>query len=267
MTKNTEPTKAMTVTEPAGALALPTDLAGAQGQGTEGIGRKDIRPPRLVLAQSGHPQTKKGNPKTIDGLHEGDLFNDLTRQNYGAGPIDVVIVKFLGKRAIEFYPMPPNGPGGIRDFQVPIDDPRTKFTTDADGKTVKPKATVFFEYLAWLPASQEMVAVSMKNTQTKVAKDLNTLLTYPLVIDKKVVAHPQAWARTFSLGTAMETRNGYTFANFTLTPKGITDPELRELAQTIFESLAGKTVVVDVTDEGGAETVEADAPHAEKVPF
>jgi hypothetical protein len=154
------------------------DLINYPGKGDEiKFETDDVRPPRLGLAQSNSPQVKRGNPKTIDGLREGDLFNDLTQQVYGEGPLEIVVIRYLGHRAMQFRDMKEGG--GVIDFNVPLDDPRCQFTDGppdpVTGKPtrVKPIATHFYDYLVWLPETSEIVALSMKGTSLKAAKESN----------------------------------------------------------------------------------------------
>jgi hypothetical protein len=100
----------------------------------------------------------------------------------------------------------------------------------------------------------------MKNTSIKVAIQLNSLIKLPLNINGQLVLSPPAWARTLSLGTAMETKEANTFANFTLRPLSITDEQTRAQVGVIFESFTAKNVVVD-------HATDAVEPSEENVPF
>ena len=242
-------TKAVGKVEPAGAL-VPADLADSKGQGTEGIGARDVRPPRLSLAQSQSRQVKKNNPLYIEGLKEGDLFNDLTGEIYGE-PVDFVVVRYLGKRAMEFAPMETGG--GVVDFDVALDDVRCQWTTDEKGKRLKPIATVFSEYLIWLTGKQELAALSMKGTQLKVATQLNSLLKLPLKIDGALVPRPPSWAREFQLGSAMASRDPYTWATFTLRMKGVSSEETRKFAAELYEQYRDVNVVIEAEPESEPE--------------
>jgi len=221
------------------------ELMKYSGAGTEGLGSDDVRPPRLALAQAGSPQVKRGDPKEIEGLRECDMFNDLTGQSYGQGPVRVVVVTCLGPRHIEFAPM--ESGGGIIDGNVRANDPRTQFTVDPKDPTkrIKPIATKFYDYLVWLPEYQELMAFSMKGSQLKVASRLNSLAKYPLKIGTQMVMNPPAWARTFSIGAVMEKDDKYSWANFTLKLEGLTDRETRALAAQLHETYSKKNIVID----------------------
>src|SRR3990172_6938986 len=122
----------------------------------------------------------------MEGVKEGDFLNDLRGEIYGE-PVDFVVVRYLGKRAMEFAPMETGG--GVVDFDVALDDVRCQWTTDEKGKR------------------------------------LNSLLKLPLKIDGALVPRPPSWAREFQLGPAMASRDPYTWATFTLRMKGVSSEE------------------------------------------
>lgn len=240
MAKNTNGARAEMVKAPPTSLA-PADMVGHAGAGTEGLGAEDIRPPRLVLSQSMSPQLKRGNPRYIEGLRDGILFNDLTEEIYGEGPLEMLVVSFLGTRAIEF-----GEDNMVVDGDVRPGDPRREFTTNQQtGKRERPVATLFYDYLIWLMAHEEMLSLSMKGSQITVARTLNSLLKYPLKVNGAIVANPPAWARVFSLGTAAQKKDIYDFFNFTVKQKGVASVELRELASQLHDSYSGKNIIIE----------------------
>lgn len=239
----TKKTEEITKVAPA-PLAIPADLEKYAGMGTESLGKEDVRPPRLCLAQAMSPQVKRGEMKYIEGLREGNLFNDLSGEVYGDGPVDIVVVTCLGARGVLFAPLDQGG--GILEANIPTTDPRMQFTTDPEtGERKKPKATKFYDYLIWLPDQQELMALSMKGTQLKVAVTMNSLLKLPLKIEGNIMMRPPAWARTFSLGTAMQKKDAYSWANFTVRVRGITPTETREMAANLHEAYASKNIVIE----------------------
>jgi len=229
--------------------AIPADLVQHAGQGTQNLGKEDARPPRLMICQSGSPQRKPDDPKEIEGLRELDLFNDLTGEIYGRGPLRFVVVLCLGARHIEFNPMEDGG--GVKDYDVKPGDPRTQFTTDqASGERVKPVATKFYDYVVWLPDYSDVVALSMKSTQLKVAMRLNGLLMSALKIPGAgVVPNPPSWARTFELGTAMEKDAQYSWGNFTLKSVGITEEETRSICAGLAQQWSQKNIIIERDQE------------------
>jgi hypothetical protein len=233
------------------SASLATDLATATGQGTEALGREDVRLPRLALAQAMSPQVKRGDVKFIDGLREGDLYNDLSGEVYGEGPLEVVIVTCLGARGVLFAPLEEGG--GILEANVALEDPRMQFTTSESGERRKPQATKFYDYLVWLTTTQELLALSMKGTQLKVAVNLNSLIKLPLKLDGNIVMQPPCWARTFAVGTAMQKKDAYSWANFTVRFKSVTPPDVRGLCADLHANFTTKNVVIEREREPGAD--------------
>src|SRR2546430_521810 len=111
--------------------AIPEDLKRDAGRGTTNIGPEDVRPPRLLICQAGSPQRKPDDAKQIPGLNELDIFNDLSSENYGRGPLKFIVVDAMKPRGIQFAPLEEGG--GVIDFDVPPNDPRMQWHTAADG--------------------------------------------------------------------------------------------------------------------------------------
>lgn len=246
-------------------LALPADLEGHQGHGTEGIGAQDVRPPRLVLAQSGSPQTKKIDEKYIPGLTEGDLFNDLTRAIYKR-PLEFVVVKYLGKRAIEFYTeeeRKQNGGQKVKDANVPLTDPRCQPTFDKAGDWVPPIADIFADYLVFLPATTEIVTLSFKNkdlSRNGAATQLNSLMKYILNLDGVVLTNPPAWARSFQLDTAGKTDGQHSWSVLLVKTIGVAPVETRKVAASLYSQFQDANIVVDAEQEPEAKPEPANVP-------
>ena len=73
--------------EAANLMNRPTFIEAQDTRGAEHIGKDDIQMPRLGLAQAQSPQMLDGDPKFIDNLRVGELFNNVTDTNYGKGPL------------------------------------------------------------------------------------------------------------------------------------------------------------------------------------
>lgn len=150
--------------------------------GSEGIGREDMLMPRIGLAQKMSPEIDPTNQaRYIEGLQFTDLFNSLTKQSYGKGPMHFVILRRDNPRFIEFNPIDQGG--GIVDMNVPPGDKRTQFTTGPNGERIKPIATMFYDYIVLLLTGfnqaeplQSVVALSLKSSGIKAAKHLNFLI-------------------------------------------------------------------------------------------
>lgn len=212
--------------------------------GTEHIGRDDMQVPRLALAQSLSPEMLSSEPKFIEGLTVGDMFNSLTGEIYGKGPLEFTIVRADKPRGIEFYPREEGG--GIRDMNVPLTDSRMQFTTDGNGKTVKPIATKFYDFFVMLlpvgdNAVERVVALSLKSSQLKTAKRLNTLVR---------MRGTDLYAGKYVINSAMEKGPKGTYAIFQVDNANWPDEATFGASKALFEMLKDKTVGVHEREAG-----------------
>jgi len=226
----------------------PNYIKQGDTRGTDHITKDDLQMPRLALAQALSPQMQEGDAKFIEGLKVGDLFNNLTGDVFGKGPIDFTVVRADSPRGIEFYPLDEGG--GIKDFSVPLDDHRMEFRTDENGKSIKPAATKFYDYVIMLVPSRELIALSFKGTGLKVARQLNALM--------KLRGTP-SFAGKYSLTTGKETNKLGTFAVHQVKNAGwVTEDEFK-WAEGVYESIKDKTLVIERDQE--------EEPSEEKTPF
>jgi len=253
------------VTTTTDSMAIPDYLREENsGAGLENLDRNELRLPRLAIAQGLSPQLDPDKPEYIEDLKLGDLFNSVTGEVFGRGPFLFTVLRIEKPRYIEFIPRDLGG--GVKDMNVPGDDPRTKFTLDADGNTVQPAATKFLDFLvAQLPlpadpneAAKRVIALSCKSTALKAAKNLNSLLFYR--------SPKPTYAARFALTTTKETnkKGTYFVPSIVNAPEGlgggwILDQAEFALSKALFTSLATANVVVDrepgSDDDEGAEGI------------
>lgn len=212
----------------------------ATQQGTEHIEKSDIELPRLALAQQMSPQLAEGDPKFIDDLKIGDMFNSLTRHIYGRGPLTFAIVRADRPRYIEFFPR--SAGGGVKDMNVPPGDPRTQFSQDENGNPLKPVATKYYDYVLMSLETKEIIALSLKSSGLKVARALNTLMK---------LRNAPCYAGAYTVTAAMDRNQKGTFAVYRIQNAGwITDENLYKHAEKMYQSLSNKTLKIDRdTDE------------------
>lgn len=238
-----------------GALALPDYIKKGDLRGTENIGQEDVKFPALRLAQAGSPQVKRSDAAFIEGLREGELFNSITRENYGEDAVHFLIVNQLGHRHVEFDPQDRNI---VLDGNVPDGDPRTEFTfKEENGKQVrvKPLATKFYDYLVILlrdGQDPDVMTLSLKSTQLKKATILNTIL-------KK--SKLPSFAHLFKGTPVPEAKGNNSWYGWRFDAAGFPTPELYQLASDTYDGLVGKKVDV------AAEAVDDAAKTDDDIPF
>lgn len=249
-----------------GSAALaerPAWLKEGDLRGTEKIGINDIKPPALKLAQSMSPETKRHEAAYITDLREGEFFNSITKEIYGEGPMEIVIVQSLGHRHIEFAPRDEGG--GVLDFNVPDGDPRTEFTTKVvDEKEVrmKPRATKYYDYLVFVVfegRAPELMTLSFKSTQLKKAINLNTILAGLKM---------PSFAVKFTATAVPEKRGNDSFYGWKLDLAGFVSEAVWTEAEKTFEQFKDKAIIVSRENEGAEEASGAgDVVKDDDIPF
>jgi hypothetical protein len=226
-------------------LALLEQLKGLQGLGTDLIDDRFVKPPKLVLAQSTTPQVKKSDDKFVEGLAEGNFFNNLTSENFGDGPIRMVVIKMLGAHGVIFDPAEM---GKVIESDIKLDDPRMQFTEDDKGDRVKPEATTFLDYLLYLPDHGQVLTFSMKGTQIKVGVILNSIMKLALKVGPNVIANPPSFARVFKMRSVPDTDGNFNWMNIKIVPEGPCNPTLLSQCLQIYNSFDKKQIQVDRSD-------------------
>lgn len=235
------------------ASSRPAFLKQNDTRGTEHLTKDDLQMPRLALAQKMSPEVEKGNAKQIKGLEPGHLFNSLTGQNFGEGPIRFTVLRADPPRYVEFNPLEEGG--GIKDPDVPANDPRTKFGPAGE----VPVATKFYDFIiAMLPFSgnpmENVIALSLKSTGLKTAKQLNALMKW---------RNAPTFAGAYELVTASETKGPNTYSvykirNADAPHEWVTEEEF-QVCEQMFTALKDKPVAIH-REEGREPGDETDFP-------
>lgn len=173
-----EPTTTETALAPRGETSVATidqELANALMQDVaDNVHGEQLQQeftiPRLSVAQKMSPQVDASSPMYVEGLKVGDFFNTLTGDIYGPGPIRFIPLRVEPPRWMELAPFEQGG--GIIDFDVKAGDPRTEWRT-INGERKPPVATMFYDYIVYLPDTDETVALSCKSTNISSAKKFN----------------------------------------------------------------------------------------------
>lgn len=234
--------------------------------GNEGIGREDVLMPRLGLAQKMSPEIDPTNQgRFIEGLQFTDMFNSLTRTKFGKGPLHFVILRRDDPRFIEFNPIDQGG--GIKDMNVLPGDPRTAFTTGANGERVKPIATMFYDFIVLLLTDfnpveplQNVIALSFKSSGIKAAKRLNFLVQQR---GQKMI-----YKGVYELSTGSETdkKTSGVYAVYKVKNAGWLTPDspIEKVAAEMYAAWVEREVKIDREpgDETGFDAAAMDAAAA-----
>jgi hypothetical protein len=229
-----------------GTMTRPTELDPEDRTGTEEIDASELRLPRLSIAQGLSPQITPGDSQFIEGLTLFEMFNDMTGEIYGRGPIMFVPIRREIRR-IQFRPRKEGG--GIIDLNVPPNDPRLEWTEDGNGNRLPPLATTFTEFVVLLlrpGVAPEPIVLSIKHTNkwNRRAADQLTLFiaarNAPIysglyLVDTKVPAKND----NGTFGVPVCKNAGFIPLN---KPAGAA---LFEYAKDLHQTLSGKTIIID----------------------
>ena len=224
------------------ALAQRPDFIEDSTEGTEDIGQDDLKLPCLKIAQGLSPQMLPDDSASIEGLSLFELFNDLSNEVYGKGPLTFVVCSREVKR-IEFDPNDRKIP---LDLEVPRGDPRMKWTKDEHDKGVPPRATKFVEFVVLLTqpdgGEPEPVVLSIQETN-KFAKRAHERLSGFIKLRR-----PPApiYAGIYTIRTGTEKNDKGTWGVFIIDNAGfVQDGKLYSLAKAFAASLKKSGYTVD----------------------
>jgi hypothetical protein len=260
------PTDLMALGSIQGVAERPKSIDPNDMYGTEGISADELRLPRMLIAQAQSPQMTEGNSAFIEGLKNYDLFNDLTNEIYGRGPITFVACR-RDVRIIEFVPREEGG--GIVDMEVPRNDPRTKWTKDEDGNKIPPVATEFVECVALLLRPGKMpepIVISIKTTNKWNRKAADQLTTFIKMRNAPI------YSGLYTVASTPEKNDQGQFGVWVIRNGGFIPKDtpagkaLYDHAEKFTKSLEGKNVIInregDDADEFDPETLERESQAA-----
>lgn len=254
-----------TLGEMTGTLERPKSLDTNDRTGTENIDVNELRLPRLAIAQGLSTQMIPDDSTFIDGLKLFDMFNDLTSEMLGRGPISFVPLQRVQKFR-QFAPRVKGQPGGggVLDLDVPHGDARTLWTKDAEtGARIPPLATEFIEFAILLLRSgkaPEPIMLSIKTTNKfnrRAADQLTTMI---------MLRNAPIYAGLYTVTTKSEKNDQGTFGVFVMKNAGFIPKDtpqgeaLYRYAENFAKSLIGRKIVssVETVDEP-VEPVETEA--------
>ncbi len=236
------------------------DFIDKSRDGVDHIEKRDMQLPRIALAQKTSREIDADEEgRFVEDLKVGDMFNNLTQEVYGRGPLHFVVLRADTPRGIQFNPIDEGG--GVVDLNVPLDDPRMEFRDGA-----KPIATMFYDFIIQLlPTNDEstdrfsgqVVALSFKSTGLKVARQLNT---YMLALEAP------CYAGDYELRATMDKNRFGSYAAYVVRPLGwCSSLEEYNRRMRLYESYKEKNIVID---RGDAQEVREDVDEdVEKTPF
>lgn len=228
--------------------AVPSYIAQHQGMtGLEALNdSNDFLMPRIALAQSLTPQAKRTDPKYIDGLVDGQFFNNVTQEVYGDKFRFIPL--FAHKYRVKFKE--PIGSG--IDCSSLLDDKgrmygrlspegcagcvHAQFGDDGDA----PECTDFKAWVVLLLSGQP-AGISFKSTALKVAKQFNSQLR---------MAGGPAFAKVWEASCTTETKNNNTYWQWVLKPVSFVAESVFKQAEQMAANLSKKNIAMSDEPDG-----------------
>lgn len=229
------------------ALAVAEGADREDRRGKENLNLERLVLPRIAAAQKTSPEIEEGSDRFIPGLRMFQMFNSLTQEVYGNGPLKFAVIRSLPFKAMQF-----DADQNVVDFDVKQGDPRLDFTAGPNGERVKPVATEFKEYLILLEDGS-IAALSLKSTQIKVASKLDSFIQF---------RPGAAWLGMYKITSSRKDFPGGAATQFNIMPAGPTPDELVDLAKDVYLSTATK--VIDVQRDATSEADDFVGPDGSK---
>lgn len=212
-------------------------------RGSENVGQDDIVIPRLELAQSISPCIDESDGAYIPGIKAGDLFNNVTRQNYGS-TVEVIPVYFKKEHII--WKDRKKGGGFVATFDTAeAAEAARAALPDADDHKVNDTANHFCLLRNPATGKLEQIVVSLAVSKLKMSRTWNSLIR---------LAEGDSFARVYAINSFTDTnKSDEKFKNLQVKLHGF--PEEREYlnAEQLYLAVAAGQVKVNRDLEPGAD--------------
>jgi len=227
----------------------------------------EMQIPFVRVAQSLSPQLNKKKPEYIEGLSNGDAYNNLTNQMWSGDKGLLIIPCFQTTKYLEFVPR--ESGGGFRG-EISASDPILQRTNRVGSKEILPsgnelvKADQHFCLIVDEEGMTQPVVIDMKSTQLKVSRRWKTNINMQKMKNPKTgeIIIPPVYATMWRLTTSEESNDKGDFYNWSVERVGIVeDRNLRLEAKNFRESIMrGAVKAQSETSSGSQSRDESDIP-------
>jgi len=227
----------------------------------------EMQIPFVRVAQSLSPQLNKKKPEYIEGLSNGDAYNNLTNQMWSGDKGLLIIPCFQTTKYLEFVPR--ESGGGFRG-EISASDPILQRTNRVGSKEILPsgnelvKADQHFCLIVDEEGMTQPVVIDMKSTQLKVSRRWKTNINMQKMKNPKTgeIIIPPVYATMWRLTTSEESNDKGDFYNWSVERVGIVeDRNLRLEAKNFRESIMRGAVKAQSENSSGSQSHdESDIP-------
>ena len=221
---------------------MPAFLQGKDDRrGSENVGADDLIIPRIELIQGLSKARKRSDPEYIDGAEEGMLYNNVTRELYGAS-VNVVPVYFrvqwLLWRDVDLG----GGFGGAYDTREDAEDARSQQEKPDEWEAVD--TNEHFVIVVKDDGSFEEAVLSMAKTKAKTSRMWNSLI--------RINGGPR-FSRVYQIsGVPAQNKAGQDYFTLNVKNVGFVSEDLFHFAEGVYEVVKGG-VGVDRNYDTGSE--------------
>lgn len=218
-----------------------------QARGSEEVGLNDLILPRIELVQPLSPCKDKNDAAFIPGIEDGDLFNTVSRENYGEG---VRIVPVYYRPVFLLFKTRKAGGGFRGTFETAeaAEAARKRLEDPQNHEIVQCGEHIVLVMTAEGP---QQAILSMTKTKLKVSRQLNSLVR---------MRHPDdSFSTLYQLGSVQQKNDKGTFYNFTVKPLGYVNKDVFMAGERLHAMLRSGTTVRASYDDADAIDGDADA--------
>lgn len=221
---------------------LPAHLQNmsAEGRGSEDVNHDDLIIPRVEQAQGLSPCLKKKDPSYIEGIELGDLYNNVTRENYGQS-IEIVPVVF--KKEWLIWKDQDEGGGFFGAFETEklaqealslIEDENHDFLEIVD--TAQHFCLIIHE-----DGRREEVVFSMNKSKMKASRQLNSLVR---------INGGDRFSRRYYVANKDDTnKKGQEYQTVVISNIGYVDEDTYKHGEKLYDSVRSGAVQADRTED------------------
>ncbi|QPB11426.1 hypothetical protein [Providencia phage Kokobel2] len=222
-------------------------------RGNEGVGSEDMTVPRLELVQSLSAVRKKNDPAYIEGIQEGDLYNNITREIYGQ---EVFFVPVAFKKEYLLWRDQKLGGGFGGAFEDSQEAAAVKMGQEKPEEWEVVDTNQHFGLLISPESGQIIEAVvSMAKSKAKVSRHFNSLVR---------LNGGARFSRIYRIrGIQDQNQQGQDFYNIAIDNIGYVNEDLYKRAESFYELLQSGKVTADRSYEEATSSDDAQQEHSE----
>lgn len=268
-----------------GALVAPAFLDGDYGMGFEGADKDSFAIPFLQILQKSSPIADEDNPKYMQGMKAGMVFNTVTQKGYDVRTTPLVIIPCAYKRSFILWGAR-DGDGGFKGEVTPeemdkiiesgkIENVDGKLLVKDDKGEVNVKKSDYYAdtrshfVLAIDPetGTAAPAILSLASSQIKASKMLLTSLQQKKVKTAAGDRTPPTFANLVKLTTIAASNDKGNWAGVKFELDGlVSDPQVYADAKAFYASILGGEVKADYSKsvDAGDSSVSGAPTEADK---